>query len=260
MVFGKYPDRVKPEPTPERVRALLQLVSKGSSSKEELRNRLTLKGLVQGDGAAVFNQVYDAAMELDLTSQHDGIVKLAIDAGLLADTGLFRRFMADAIFRRKDTTFFLITERFLELNEDVLPIAGWEEASARLSNDNLRFREEDLLGWRLWVSFLGIGYLYDRTVIANLAVRIGDALRMDTDLPAEQDIPIARFVAWLEARCPETAKSRNSHTLGLGVSNGLRLLAGQRMLEMQNLQDAERWQLFPIETRVNSVTHVRVRR
>ncbi len=258
-MFDSYPDRVKPEPTPERVMAMLRILERGPMTKEALHEAITLASVFRGDASSVYNPLYSAVRQLGLVLETDGKVQLAVPGESFACSVPLRRTIANIIFRKSDSTFFLISQRFLALNQDVLSIQKWEEMSQRLSTEHYQFREEDLLGWRWWAGFLGLGYLVGTTLIPNLNHRLADMLTV-SQFTHQENVPMEDFVAHLESWCLETAASRRERTLGLGVSNGLRLLAGRGVLEFRNQRDTERWNLFHVETHpINEVTHITYR-
>jgi hypothetical protein len=64
---------------------------------------------------------------------------------------------------------------------------------------------------------------------------------------------------WLEDQCPEIKESRDGTRLGLAVSNGLRTLNAQQVIELISQPDALKWQMYVLESEtINDLSHVRI--
>jgi hypothetical protein len=210
--------------------------------------------------SSAYSILFEAVRELGFVQETDGIVTLSLETAKFADFSSLRRTVSGIAFNRPESSFYLVSQRVLALNEAILAVDNWGHLANRISDEQFTFNEENVLGWRWWASFLGLGYLHATTFIPNLAVRIKDALSTTDNFPRGTELPAEVFVSKLEGICPESRASRRERALGLGVSNGLRLLAQQGTLEFRNERDAERWSLHPIEVhRINGFTHVVVR-
>jgi len=257
-MFERYPDnKLKPEPTPERVMAMLRTLAGGPVARPQLAKMMTLSA---ESPSSAYNILFDAVRELGFLHEMDGVVTLCLEPAKFADYASLRRTVSGIVFNRPESSFYQMSQEVLALNEEILAADNWEHLANLISNEKFTFNEENVLGWRWWASFLGLGYLHATTFIPNLAVRIRDVLHTADSYPRGTELPAAVFVDKLEALCPESRASRHERILGLGVSNGLRLLAQQGVLEIKNELDAERWSLHYIEVhRINSFTHVVVR-
>ena len=259
-MFGIYPDKMPPESTPERVYALFRLVSKRPSTRKNLRSAMVMKDVFGDRHQDVFSKTFKCADELGLISEKDGNVNATVDIEVLGDYVSFRKFVAQRVFNNKETTFFKVTEWYLAKNEKVYSLLNWEKVAAEADRDGINIRENDMLGWRWWASFLGLGYLHDTILVVNLATRIKDFLEGKT-FPVNQRVSAGLFVESFESVCPEAKSSRNGVTLGLGVSNGLRVLEKEGGIELPAQRDAERVNLFPIDgLPQNDFSHVIIKR
>ena len=259
-MFERYPDKVLAEPTPERVMALLRTINMGVIDKSEISGGMTLSKFFGQPGSDVWGPLFRAVQELGFVQDSEGKAQLCLDAAGFSDYSALRRTVAGQVLNRPETTFFLISQRMLALNERILDLQNWKDLAVKISDDNYEFNEQSLLGWRWWGSYLGLGYLSGTTFLPNLYVRFGDVLSGENELPRGKDISAQNFILRLEALCPEIGASRNERTLGLGVSNGMRLLVNKGFVEMKNIRDAERWQLHHIEVHpLNEFTHVMLR-
>lgn len=257
-MFSVHPDSMPPESTPERVFSLVKLASIKPSSREELNAKLVMKDLFGVQHQDVFAKTIKCADELALISDNDGIVGATELFSELSDYKSFRKYVTRIIFNRLDTTFFKVTEWYLAQNDKVYTMLNWESVAAQIDRDGINIRENDMLGWRWWVSFMGLGYLHGAILISNLAVRLNDCFEdAGNDLPKGETVTATKFLKYLDNLCPETKNSRIDRTLGLGVSNGLRVLFKNGRIDLLSQRDAERINLFPIEgLKVNDFSHV----
>lgn len=260
-MFAKHPDRMPPEATPERLYAFCTWVLTHPAPRQELEKQFVMQD-VFGQQASIFSLTMKAAEELGLLVVNDGVVRVSAPAVAFEGYTPFRRYMARIVFDNPDTTFYKFSEWYLTQNEAIYSNVNWDSVAAKADADNVKVVGQDLLGWRWWASFLGLGYLHGTILISNLFTRIQDCLEeVDLKLGREEAIPAVRFIEWLESNCPETRMSRRERTLGLGVSNALRVLVKKGTLELGAQADADRFKLYPIEgVTLNDFSHVTIKR
>lgn len=259
-MFGNHPDSMPPESTPERVFALVKLVAKNPNSREQLRAALVMQDVFGSQHEDVFKKTIKCADELGLISDKDGIVRATPLVSKFNDYYGFRKYVSNLVFSNSNSTFFRVSEWYLAQNEKVHSLINWEGAAAQADREGISVRENDMLGWRWWASFLGLGYLHGTTLISNLAVRLKDCLTTIKESDKKDEFMTATlFVKNLEVICPETTKSRRDRVLGLGVSNGLRVLKKHGHIDLLSQRDAERIKLFPIAgSTENDFSHVQL--
>lgn len=140
------------------------------------------------------------------------------------------------------------------------------------------FREtRDFNGWRTWAEFLGWGWTF------QIGARRGQQLAPDATMRLEpfldellvdaaEELPFGVFIRQLPPLCPELdggilfeqcwQASRGNEVRGnqlsLMLSTALRTLHKQGQLELLERADAaESWTLFPSQSYINRVTHIR---
>jgi len=247
-------------PTPERVYALGRLVANCPYTRTDLYNGLCMSDVYGEGNQDIFGYTLTVAQELELIKSQDTQFSLSCDRSVLKDYPSFRKHAARIAFSRPNGTFFQTTSLYLELAEEVLKAPRWADV-VTLFNERggLNLKDNDMLGWRFWTSFLGIGYLHTDMLIPNVYTRVKDALETQVDFKTGESVPLSRFMGWLEMQCPEIKNSRNEFRLGLGVSNGLRMLKEQGFVDLISQPDAEKWQLNYLEAEtINDVSHVRI--
>lgn len=247
-------------PTPERVYALGRLVANRPYSRSDLYKDLCISDVFGEGNQDIFGHTLNVAQELELIKSHDTDFSLCCDRVAIQDYSSFRKHSARIAFSRQNGTFFQTTSLYLELAEEVLKASGWGDV-ATIFNEHggLNLKDNDMLGWRFWVSFLGIGYLHQDMLIPNVFTRIKDVLEHQDDFKVGESVPINRFWGWLEAQCPEVKNSRKEFRLGLGVSNGLRVLKDRGYINLISQPDAEKWQLHYLEAEtINDISHVQI--
>lgn len=103
--------------------------------------------------------------------------------------------------------------------------------------------ENDILGWRFWMRYLGFAYQYNKTLIPNMKTRIEDAL---LDIPKDTKMSCTQFVGWIKENIPEAASACTEALLPLAVSNGLRVLNNEGVIELVSTRDAVRTSLYQL--------------
>jgi len=233
-----------PEPTPERVHALIKLVSNYPNSREKL-NKIMVMEDIFGKHTDIFTKTIRCAEELELIKEKDGIVNINTSNEITRCYCSFRKHIAELVFSQKDTTFYKITEWYLAQNDQVISFYSWEDVAAKASQDGIEVVENDMLGWRWWASYLGIGYLHGAFLIPSLTTMLEDCLDNEF-FHSDKRFTAYNLVNYLETLYPVIQKSRQDRNLGLGFSNGLLVLENKGLIEIIEQRDADRLALYPI--------------
>lgn len=238
----KEKDSMRPGPTPERVLAICRLVEKGSYTLSELHQ------LCQLDKAAStleeIRESIETAEELNLIKKQGDKYILNVESERLSSAGQFRKTVAPLIFSDKNTTFFKLTEWFISNANQIFALNGFDDFAAVAAKTGVdTIKENDVLGWRFWMRYLGHAYQYNKTLIPNMKVRMEDAM---SGLEEGSRMTCIQFVAWLKENIPEAASSCSGAELPLAVSNGLRTLQSEGKIELISTRDAVRTSLYPL--------------
>lgn len=246
-------------PTPERVFALCRYVRKNPCNREDLYQELCL-GLVFGDGSKdIYGYTLAVAQELELVKEIEGRYSVTDAARELEDHISFRRYSAKTAFSRADSIYFETTSLYIKLAETVMKCPNWEAVAALFNQNGMELSDNDMFGWRFWTSFFGIGYLHQQMLIPNCYIRFKDVLEIQDSFRLGEAIPIDEFMLWLETQCPEIKDSRDGNKIGLTVSNGLRTLDAQNVIELSSQPDAYKWKMYNLESEIiNDLSHVRM--
>lgn len=236
-------DNMRPGPTPERVLAICRLVEKGSYTMQQLFQ------LSELDEDANISEEYkrrsiEAAEELELIKKDSNKYKLNISSDCLVSAQSFRRAVAPRIFANSDSTFFRLTEWFIANSDKALVINKFDDFAAEAAKTGVdTVTENDVLGWRFWMRYLGHAYQYNRTLIPNMKVRLEDAMQ---GIKKNTKMTCTQFVSWIKDNIPEAASSCSNALLPLAVSNGLRTLQSEGKIELISTRDAIRASLYVI--------------
>jgi hypothetical protein len=242
-MFKSHYDNMRPGPTPERVLALSRLISEKKLNGDQIAQYCALKKDAQVGQEAVKYSLA-VAEELDLIENKEGTYIFIGPKDCLTDYASFRRYVSSIVFSKPESTFFKATEWFVLQNDDVLKLNTFENYSAEMVKSGIdKVVENDILGWRFWLRFLGIAYQYDTTLLPNMKIRIQDCLR---SVEKEKAIPAVEFVSMLKEQMPEIAHACSNNILPLALSNGLRALQAQGLIELITTLDAVKVQLFPL--------------
>lgn len=238
----KEKDTMRPGPTPERVLAICRLLEKEAYTASELQQ------LCELDKAATASEEVrrsiEAAEELNLIQKQGDKYILIVDGGKLSSARVFRRTVAPLIFSNRNSTFFKLTEWFISNANQVFTLNGFDDFAAVAAKTGVDgIKENDVLGWRFWMRYLGHAYQYNKTLIPNMKVRMEDAM---SGLEKGSRMSCVQFVAWLRENIPEAASSCSNAELPLAVSNGLRTLQSEGEIELIATRDAIRTSLYPL--------------
>ncbi len=235
-------DHMRPGPTPERVLAICRLLERDSYNQTELYKLSQLSDEATSEES--IQHSLEAAKELGLVSEKNNKYTLKISKTALDSAQTFRRIIAPIIFSRPSSSFFRLTEWFIAESDKVLELNRFDEYAAEASKSGLdTITENDVLGWRFWIRYLGHAYQYNKTLIPNMKVRLEDAL---LTVPTGSQMTCTQFVLWLKQNVPEAASSCTNAQLPLAISNGLRTLHAEEKIELISTKDAIRTALYPL--------------
>lgn len=235
-------DNMRPGPTPERVLAICRLLEKEPYTSSELHQ------LCELDKAAStteeIRRSVEAAEELNLIQKQGDKYILNVDGERLSSAGEFRKTVAPLIFSNKNSTFFKLTEWFISNANQVFTLNGFDDFAAVAAKTGVdTIKENDVLGWRFWMRYLGHAYQYNKTLIPNMKVRMEDAM---SGLKKGSRMTCVQFVAWIKENIPEAASACSNRELPLAISNGLRTLQSEGRIELVSTRDAIRISLYPL--------------
>ncbi|WP_139490107.1 hypothetical protein [Brevibacillus dissolubilis] len=260
-MFKSGKDNMRMEPTPERVFALGRFMLSGVYSREEIYQKICMVDVFGEGSKDIFGYTLSVAQELEIIKDVEGKYQLSIDPTILESPNTFRRYAARTAFARINSLFFKTSSLYLKIAEDVLKCQNWSAVTNLFNQNDVSVSENDILGWRFWVSYFGLGYLHRNMLIPNTCNRIKDVLVQQDELKCNQPISVMEFFNWLEVQCPELKESRMDSRIGMGVSNGLRTLHFQKEIQLISQPDALKWQLYGLESEdINDISHVRIMR
>lgn len=237
-------DSMRPGPTPERVLAICRLLEGHPRTMQELA-RLTQLDKDPNPSEEAFRRSVDAAEELKLIKKEGEQYVFVGEKEMLSTTTAFRRTVAPIIFSNEKSTFFKLTEWYIKNDDKMLSLNDAKDIAATASKDGVVMGDRhDVLGWRFWLRFLGHGYLYNRTVIPNMKVRLADAM---LEIEVNTRMTAVQFVSWLKQNVPEATAACTGSALPLAVSNGLRTLHEEGRIELISTMDAVKVSLYPIK-------------
>lgn len=251
-------DNMRPGPTPERVLAMCRLISMGEITNQEIFKKCALDENADFNDEAIRSSI-ESAEELGFIKKDKDKYVLLIDEKELESAQSFRRLVSSVAFKNNKTTFFKLTEWFIGNSDKVLSINRFDDFAATAAKSGVpSISENDVLGWRFWMRYLGFAYQYNKTLIPNMKTRIEDALLMFTE---ETKMSCTQFVSWIKENLPEAASACSESALPLAVSNGLRILNNEGVIELVSTRDAVRTSLYPLNgVELNDFSEIVIRR
>lgn len=260
MPFSK---KIQKEVTPKRLYSLLKLVEYKTVTKEKLENLIRPDGLSEG-GNIPFSATYNFAERANLIKAIDGggIVLDKISFEDLKDWKSYRMFMAKLLFSNEDSNFLKLTRWYFGQGKDVFNYSSSGDIQKYLTSELEILAEDDVLGWRFWVAFFGLGVLSARIILPNPYQRIKDVIEEDESLDREKEIPVSKFIDFIMINCNELKGCVEGNNINFGLSNGLRTLHDQKHIELIMTSDSsDVWHLYNMEHEINeNITGVKINR
>ncbi len=236
-------DNMRPGPTPERVLAICRLISQGNFSFQELFRLVELDKESKCEEESIRKSI-EAAEELKLIGKKGEKYYLLVDESTLESAQSFRKTVSPMIFSNSKSTFYKLTEWYVAHSELTQSLNRFDDFAAIAAKTGVEsVSENDVLGWRFWMRFLGHAYQYNRTLIPNMYIRIGDML--DNIEPGTK-MTCSQFLTWIKTNIPEAASSCSNEGLSLAVSNGLRSLNEVERINLISTMDAVKICLYPM--------------
>lgn len=255
-------DNMNPGPTPERVLAVCRLVDQGlgSYTSQDLDR---LCGLDEDAKTNDVRSSTKAAEELGFIEKSDDKkYKLKTDQKNIESANAFRKAVSYVAFRDKDSKFFKLTSWFISHSDEIFHINRFSDFAATVSKSESELQsltENDVLGWRFWMRFLGIAYQYKGTLIPNMKIRLEDTFEL-SNVSKDTRMNCIQFVSWLKENLPEAAEACTERQLPLAISNGLRILNSEKKIELISTRDAVRTSLSHMEgTEINDFSEIIIR-
>ena len=262
MPFSK---KIQKEATPKRVYAFLKLVEYKEMTKDELEKYLQPKELNKGNNTP-FTAVYSFVERANLIEIDkdfgESITLNNIESSDLKDWDSYRKFMAKLLLSNENSNFLKFTSWYLQQEKEVFNYSSSKEIQKHLSGDIDTLIEDDILGWRFWASFLGIGFLSGGIIIPNTYQRIRDVLEEDLSIKRDIEIPFEEFMQKILIKCKEFKSCINGNNINFGISNGLRTLHDQKLIQLIKTSDStDIWHLYRTEHEIlEDVTSIKINR
>lgn len=242
-------DNMLTEQIPERVYCLCKNVEKnGSISVEGLRNCMEPNYL--GKQSPYFASYRRAAEELYLIAVTDNMVSLAVDRCVLKSMDTMRRYVNGVLENYQDGAFYAVTQEFFRMGTQIL------KGEQNLANRSGEFAEitgrkidaVSMRAWRFWAEFLGFGVRSsDMFILPNAYVFLNDLIHQ-SDLQKGVRYSADEFISILRPMCNIVLDpADSSRTFNYGVSNGLRMLHDNKIIQMEHVLDNDdMWNLYPM--------------
>ena len=260
-MFKEHYDRMRPGPTPERVLAICRILCSSPLTEDEMKEKIYLTKTAATKIGEEFRHSVNTAVELGLISLKDNVYSLSVAPDRVASINSFRRTVASRAFANKKSTFFRVCQWYIGSNDTVFAYPNWEDKAAAAVKAGIdKITENDMLGWRFWASFLGLGYIHGTELIPNMYVRVRDVLATEFSkvYAFDEEIPADQFFDWLLTQIPEAKMSDGS--INLALSSAIRTLRDMDEISPVALMDAVPMYLYNLpEDFTNKIFHIIVK-
>ena len=260
-MFKEHYDHMRPGPTPERVLAICRLLSSNPLTEEEIKDRIYLTKTTTTKIGEEFRNSINTSVELGLISLKDNTYSLSVSPTQVATIDAFRRTVSSRAFLNKKSTFFCVCQWYLGSNEAIFSYPNWEDKAAAANKFGIdKISNNDMLGWRFWASFLGLGYIHGTELIPNMYIRVRDILATEfsKSFAFGEEIQAGQFFSWLLPLIPEAKMADDS--INLALSSAIRTLRDMDEVIPLSLMDAIPMYLYNLpEDSTNKISHIIVK-
>lgn len=259
-------ENIRKEVTPKRVFSTLKLIKYKKYKSHELKELIqpkALSSLADEKGSIEFNKILSFLIKMGFVEQDvDGYVTCNLDKSVLESPEIFRKYFCSKAFEGdKSNQFYQFTSWYMAQDEEIF----YQGKLENIITNNLEFESlgrEFINAWRLWVSFMGLGFLHESQFIHNPYVRIQDCIDFYNDIKRNKRMPFKEFIDWLSLRCPELVRGITGNSLSYSVSSALRNLHDTGKIHLNIVQDStDVWHLRKLDTHEiqQSVSEITVR-
>lgn len=250
-------DQMKVAAIPERIYALCCAVRKKDCDRLVLKNRFEPEEI---SSTSYFGEVLAAAKQLNLVSEQENIISLIIDPGILDSMVTFRQYVAPIALSLKDSLFYHVTKAYLEMNEKIFEFNNISKMYTVIQEKvpkQFNVYEMDLRAWRFWAAFTGLGMLHDMVFIPNMYQYLKDIITLSS-IEVNKEYTVRDFFGLISDQLG-FALPQDENALCMGISNGLRQLHDEKIIELKQVLDSsDVWFLYRMEEHEyqRSITHI----
>lgn len=264
-----FKNKIQTEPIPERVFALYKVMKiHNNIDKNKLQEMLTPDFL---NSAEYFNKTLHVAQELNLVNIDGSHIILNNQIKILDSIKDLRKYV-NSIWGSKytDGPFSKVTKYIFDSGRDCLK---YNNVSSMTELVPFVTDNREMLGWRFWASFLGLGVLTMPDKIAgspspdntkflpNCTIYLRDIIDF-LNIEKGKKYEFDEFVGMLNSiATPLVSKSITTKQISFGLSNALRTLHDQNIIELEFINDQKSvWLLDKLEFHSikERVTHVTI--
>lgn len=261
-----------PEILPERVFSILKYLETQSDYLNNMREKFQSKllNLSNSTGYSYFSISFNACIELNLVKlNEDDRCEYIGSKEVIKNIDNFRRYCNSVIWNDVDSEFFKIANAMLLINDDVYTYSSITSSqfSQRLVEYKINAPTKNILGERFWLTFLGLGRIYERsnniTFLPNSADYLRDMIKI-CNFKVNDKIDFNSFVQKVYEISKLTFFENNSiNKVNIAMSFALRTLNDLNVIKLENnLDSANTYRLYEsaIHGFGNSFTHLIIKK
>lgn len=264
-----FKNKIQTEPIPERVFALYKVMKvQKNIEKNKLQEMLTPSFLNSSD---YFSRTLQVAQELELVIINGDYVILNNQVETLNTIENLRKYVNSLWGSQfSEGPFSKVTKCIFDAGRDCLK---YNNVSSMTDIVPFVTDNREMLGWRFWASFLGLGVLtmpdkIDRApqpdntkFLPNASNYLLDII-VQLNFEKDKKYNFDEFVDSLNTVAkPLVSKSITTKQINFGLSNALRTLHDQKFIQLEFINDQKSvWMLDKLEFHpiVDRVTHVTI--
>lgn len=258
-----FDEHMKTPAIPERIFALCKLLKTKDYNNAELRELLEPSHV--GGTTGYYGMVRTAAEQLGLISIKENTVSLVVEHQDIGSMVNLRKYIIKNISNLKGGLFYEVTKEYLQLDAEVLHFKSLTDKKIidyMCRKTGKKVIEDDMRAWRFWGSFLGFGYLHEMLLLPNMYQYLMDVFEL-SNMEKNVEYSFDEFISMVYPYCESAlGAGLEDHRLNFAISNGLRALHDNNIIELQHKLDGGiSWFLYKSEIHSikSTVTHITIR-
>lgn len=261
-------NRITNNITPKRVLALCKLSHERSLTIHEIKYYMQPETL--NNNLTAINEVLRFSFRGGLIrEQENEVISCNLSASEINDLDLFRYTIAQKALNDPDLVFSRFSSWYIArgqkvYNESSENIIKAFDKEINISGEKNIYNKTNLVAWRNWANFLGIGYVHNGVLIPNLAVRLKDLIRYNKFKINENYVftnflnEINKFTGEIDGgeiyQQNKGNAEKSEKELSLALSNGLRILEKKGKIELKYVPDTlDKWQLVHPQKEISDI-------
>ena len=250
-------DRITNNMTPKRVYALCKLSYNRNLSKKEIKEYMQPQILNNNYNA--IDEVLRFSFSGGLIENKEDIIKCNLSASEIEKPNQFRYYIANKALNDKNLIFTRFSSWYIArgnkvYNDSPETLIRDFDKEINIKGEKNIYNKTNLVAWKTWANFLGLGFEHNGVLIPNLSIRLKDIIE-NNNFEKNSNYVFTNFLNKVNQYAQEIDggqifennlgdSDKADKNLSLALSNGLRILEEKSLIELKSIPDTlDKWHL-----------------